>query len=327
MAWEALNNIAAGRDRNVVIVVNDNGRSYAPTIGGLADRLASLRLQPGYERVLEAGKDTLRRTPVVGRPIYAGLHALKAGVKDALSPQELFADLGLKYFGPVDGHDVAAMESALRRARHFGGPVIVHAVTRKGCGYAPAENDVAEQMHSPAAFDPETGPAHGAHAGGLDDGVRRGDGGARARAPGRRRDHRGDARPDGARPVRRGLPGPLLRRRHRRAARADLGGGPGRGRAAPGRRDLLDVPQPGVRPAAHGRRAAPPGRHAGAGPGRGHRQRRAVAQRDVGPVDPRRRARASGSPRRGTPRRCARSWPRPSRSTTGRRPCASRREP
>jgi 1-deoxy-D-xylulose-5-phosphate synthase len=157
MAWEALNNIAAGRDRNVVIVVNDNGRSYAPTIGGLADRLASLRLQPGYERVLEAGKDTLRRTPVVGRPIYTGLHALKAGVKDALSPQALFSDLGLKYFGPVDGHDVAAMESALRRARHFGGPVIVHAVTRKGCGYPPAENDAAEQMHSPAAFDPETG--------------------------------------------------------------------------------------------------------------------------------------------------------------------------
>jgi 1-deoxy-D-xylulose-5-phosphate synthase len=157
MAWEALNNIAAGRDRNVVIVVNDNGRSYAPTIGGLADRLASLRLQPGYERVLEAGKDTLRRTPVVGRPLYTGLHALKAGVKDAISPQELFADLGLKYFGPVDGHDVAAMESALRRAKHFGGPVIVHAVTRKGCGYPPAENDVAEQMHSPAAFDPETG--------------------------------------------------------------------------------------------------------------------------------------------------------------------------
>jgi 1-deoxy-D-xylulose-5-phosphate synthase len=157
MAWEALNNIAAGPDRNVVIVVNDNGRSYAPTIGGLADRLASLRLQPGYEKVLEAGKDTLRRTPVVGRPLYTGLHALKAGVKDALSPQELFSDLGLKYFGPVDGHDVAALESALRRAKHFGGPVIVHAVTRKGCGYPPAENDVAEQMHSPAAFDPETG--------------------------------------------------------------------------------------------------------------------------------------------------------------------------
>jgi 1-deoxy-D-xylulose-5-phosphate synthase len=157
MAWEALNNIAAGKDRNVVIVVNDNGRSYAPTIGGLADRLATLRLQPGYERVLDAGKQALARTPVVGGPLYAGLHALKAGVKDALSPQELFSDLGLKYFGPVDGHDIVAMESALRRARHFGGPVIVHAVTQKGRGYPPAENDAAEQMHSPAAFDPETG--------------------------------------------------------------------------------------------------------------------------------------------------------------------------
>jgi 1-deoxy-D-xylulose-5-phosphate synthase len=157
MAWEALNNIAAGKDRNVVIVVNDNGRSYAPTIGGLADRLATLRLQPGYERVLEAGKQALSRTPVVGAPIYAGLHAFKAGVKDALSPQALFSDLGLKYFGPVDGHDIAAMESALRRARHFGGPVIVHAVTQKGRGYPPAENDEAEQMHSPSAFDPETG--------------------------------------------------------------------------------------------------------------------------------------------------------------------------
>jgi 1-deoxy-D-xylulose-5-phosphate synthase len=157
MAWEALNNIASCPDHNIVIVVNDNGRSYAPTIGGLADRLASLRLQPGYERFLEAGKQALARTPVVGRTLYAGLHALKAGVKDALSPQELFSDLGLKYFGPVDGHDIGAMESALRRARRFGGPVIVHAVTRKGNGYPPAENDEAEQMHSPAAFDPVTG--------------------------------------------------------------------------------------------------------------------------------------------------------------------------
>jgi 1-deoxy-D-xylulose-5-phosphate synthase len=157
MAWEALNNIAAGPDRNVVIVVNDNGRSYSPTIGGLADRLASLRLQPGYERVLDAGKAALVNTPVVGGTLYAGLHALKAGLKDALSPQELFSDLGLKYFGPVDGHDIAAMESALHRAKRFGGPVIVHAVTRKGNGYLPAENDEAEQMHSPAAFDPETG--------------------------------------------------------------------------------------------------------------------------------------------------------------------------
>ena len=157
MAWEALNNIAAGKDRNLVIVVNDNGRSYAPTIGGVADRLASLRLQPGYEAVLEKGKQALNRTPVVGGPLYAALHALKAGVKDALAPQELFSDLGIKYFGPVEGHNVAAVESALRRARGFGGPVIVHVVTQKGRGYPPAENDAAEQMHSPAAFDPVTG--------------------------------------------------------------------------------------------------------------------------------------------------------------------------
>ncbi|ALE74012.1 MULTISPECIES: 1-deoxy-D-xylulose-5-phosphate synthase [unclassified Pseudonocardia] len=169
MAWEALNNIAAGEDRNVVIVVNDNGRSYSPTIGGLADRLASLRLQPGYERILEAGKRTVRGTPVVGPALYAGLHAFKAGVKDALSPQELFSDLGLKYFGPVDGHDIAQVESALRRAKRFGGPVIVHAVTRKGNGYPPAENDEAEQMHSPSAFDPETGAPTGAPSTGWTD--------------------------------------------------------------------------------------------------------------------------------------------------------------
>ncbi|WP_037064334.1 1-deoxy-D-xylulose-5-phosphate synthase [Pseudonocardia acaciae] len=157
MCWEALNNIAANRDRNLVIVVNDNGRSYSPTIGGLADRLAALRLRPGYEKVLDAGKRALAQTPVVGPTVYSGLHALKAGMKDALAPQELFADLGLKYLGPVDGHDLGALESALRRARDFEGTVIVHAVTRKGYGYPLAENDEIEQMHSPGAFDPATG--------------------------------------------------------------------------------------------------------------------------------------------------------------------------
>lgn len=159
MTWEALNNITADDryGRNLVIVVNDNGRSYAPTIGGLAERLASLRLQPGYERILEAGKHALARTPVVGGTLYAGLHAFKAGVKDALAPQALFSDLGIKYIGPVDGHDVAALETALRRARQFDAPVVVHVVTQKGRGYPPAENDEADQMHGPAAFDPETG--------------------------------------------------------------------------------------------------------------------------------------------------------------------------
>ncbi|HEY0639872.1 MAG TPA: 1-deoxy-D-xylulose-5-phosphate synthase [Pseudonocardiaceae bacterium] len=157
MCWEALNNIAGGRDRSLVIVVNDNGRSYSPTIGGLADHLASLRLTPQYERTLERGKEVLQRTPVVGGALYAGLHATKAAIKDALSPQVMFADLGLKYFGPVDGHDTRALESALRRAKAFGGPVIVHAVTRKGKGYEHAENHEADQMHAIGRIDVATG--------------------------------------------------------------------------------------------------------------------------------------------------------------------------
>ena len=158
MCWEALNNIAAS-DRPVVIVVNDNGRSYSQTIGGLAEHLAGLRLRPGYERMLKNVKGTLERTPVVGPPLYDALHGLKRGVKDLLYPQGMFEDLGLKYIGPVDGHDVAALEHAFGLARMFGGPVLVHCVTRKGYGYAPAENHEADRMHGGGAFDPVTGEA------------------------------------------------------------------------------------------------------------------------------------------------------------------------
>ena len=156
MCWEALNNIASTQNR-LVIVVNDNGRSYAPTIGGLADHLSTLRLNPGYERVLDLVKNALGSTPVVGKPAYEVLHAVKRGIKDAVSPQPMFEDLGLKYIGPVDGHDMPAMESALRRAKGFNAPVIVHAVTRKGYGYLPAEQDEADCLHSPGSFDVETG--------------------------------------------------------------------------------------------------------------------------------------------------------------------------
>jgi 1-deoxy-D-xylulose-5-phosphate synthase len=157
MCWEALNNIAATRNR-LVIIVNDNGRSYAPTIGGLADHLATLRLNPGYEKVLDLIKDALEKTPLVGKPLFEALHAVKKGIKDAVAPQAMFEDLGIKYVGPVDGHDLSAMESALRRAKRYGGPVIVHAVTHKGYGYAPAEQDEADRLHSPGgAFDPMTG--------------------------------------------------------------------------------------------------------------------------------------------------------------------------
>jgi 1-deoxy-D-xylulose-5-phosphate synthase len=158
MCWEALNNIAARDDLKLVIVVNDNGRSYAPTVGGLAKRLSGLRLNPGYEPTLKKIQELVERIPVFGRAAYQGLHAAKTGLKDALAPQGMFSDLGIKYVGPVDGHNIAELSEALDRAKRFGGPVIVHALTQKGHGWAPARADEAEQMHAPsAAFDPITG--------------------------------------------------------------------------------------------------------------------------------------------------------------------------
>lgn len=157
MAWEALNNIAAAKDRPLVIVVNDNERSYAPTIGGLANHLATLRTTDGYERFLARGKDILERTPVVGRPLYETLHGAKKGLKDFIAPQGMFEDLGLKYVGPIDGHDLEALESALQRAKRFGGPVIIHCLTEKGRGYQPALQDEADRFHAVGKIHPDTG--------------------------------------------------------------------------------------------------------------------------------------------------------------------------
>jgi 1-deoxy-D-xylulose-5-phosphate synthase len=147
MCWEALNNIAAAKDRPLVIVVNDNTRSYAPTTGGFADHLATLRTSKGYERFLEWGKQTVRSAPVVGDTVYGALHGAKKGLKDMIAPQGLFEDLGLKYVGPVDGHDIEAVETALAAARGFGGPVIVHCITEKGRGYAKAEAHDLDRFH------------------------------------------------------------------------------------------------------------------------------------------------------------------------------------
>ena len=157
MAWEAINNIAADKDLPLTIVVNDNERSYAPTIGGLADHLATLRTTRGYERFLDWGKNTLNRTPVFGGAMYETLHGMKKGIKDIVAPQGMFEDLGLKYLGPVDGHDEAAVEAALRRAKAFGGPVLVHVITQKGRGYDPASRDEGDQWHAIGKFNPETG--------------------------------------------------------------------------------------------------------------------------------------------------------------------------
>ncbi len=156
MAWEAVNNIAAA-SRPVIIVVNDNGRSYAPTVGGVAELLSAMRTAVPYERFLAWGKNTVRPAPVLGGPLYSLVHALKAGLKDLAAPQALFAGMGLKYLGPVDGHDVTGVEAALRRARRFGGPVLVHCVTQKGRGYTPAETDEQDKMHSYRPVDPVTG--------------------------------------------------------------------------------------------------------------------------------------------------------------------------
>ncbi len=157
MAWEALNNIADARDLPVVIVVNDNERSYSPTIGGLANHLATLRTTQGYERFLSWGKDALQRTPVVGQAMFDTLHGAKKGLKDFIAPQGMFEDLGLKYIGPIDGHDLVALESAFTKARGFGGPVIVHCITEKGRGYHAAENNDEDRFHAVGVIHPDTG--------------------------------------------------------------------------------------------------------------------------------------------------------------------------
>ncbi len=157
MSWEALNNIAAEERRNLVIVINDNGRSYSPTIGGVATYLSTLRVTRGYEKFLDWGKEILARTPVVGGPIYGTLHGMKKGIKDIVAPQGMFEDLGLKYLGPIDGHDIAALERALGRAKQFGAPVLIHAITEKGRGYKPALEDEADKFHTVGIVDQETG--------------------------------------------------------------------------------------------------------------------------------------------------------------------------
>ena len=157
MSWEALNNIASAKDRNLVLVVNDNERSYSPTVGGVATYLSTLRVTQGYERFLDWGKEVLHKTPVVGAPIYETLHGVKKGIKDIIAPQGMFEDLGLKYLGPIDGHDFAALEKALAQAKQFGEPVLVHVITEKGRGHQPAIEDEAEKFHAVGVVDPTTG--------------------------------------------------------------------------------------------------------------------------------------------------------------------------
>ena len=160
MCWEALNNISVAQ-LPVVIVVNDNGRSYAPTIGAFAQHLARAPAAPGIRARARQREAQPPSGAGRGAAFLRGAARYEARHEGHAAPQGMFEDLGLKYVGPVDGHDVAAVEHALRLARGFNGPVIVHAVTRKGYGYPPAENDQTDQMHQSRGFDPATGSADG----------------------------------------------------------------------------------------------------------------------------------------------------------------------
>jgi len=155
MAWEALNNISVD-ELPIVIVVNDNGRSYQATVGGLAKQFSGIRTDPRYEQAMGTFRTTIKKTPVVGPAAVDIMDAFRAGVKDILVPQQMFSDLGIKYIGPFDGHDIAATVRALKQAKRYGGPVIVHAITRKGNGFGAAEND-NERFHAIGHLDTVTG--------------------------------------------------------------------------------------------------------------------------------------------------------------------------
>lgn len=158
MTWEALNNISHDNSRNLVIIVNDNGRSYAPTIGGIARFLDTVRTQKTYRRLHFSSSKAFEKMGPYARAFYRGV---RGGVHGFLSRftnnQDLYSNLDIKYLGPVNGHDVKAMEAALRQAKNYGAPVIVHAITEKGKGYEPARNDIDDQFHAVGKIDPETG--------------------------------------------------------------------------------------------------------------------------------------------------------------------------
>jgi 1-deoxy-D-xylulose-5-phosphate synthase len=157
MTWEALNNISDDNDRKLVIVVNDNGRSYAPTIGGLARYLNGIRTEKFYRRLYRLSKKVFFKFGTIGRMAYSTIRGAGKGLLGSFAPKGMFPNLDLKYIGPVDGHDLHAMEAALNQAKKYANPVIVHAITQKGKGYDPAVSDEADQFHAVGQIDPDTG--------------------------------------------------------------------------------------------------------------------------------------------------------------------------
>ena len=161
MTWEALNNISDDNDRKLVIVVNDNGRSYAPTIGGLARYLNGIRTERIYRRLYRLSRKVFYKFGMPGRMAYSTLRGAAKGLLGTFAPKGIFPNLDLKYIGPVNGHDMNAMEEALKQAKKYANPVIVHAITQKGKGYEPAVSDEADQFHAVGQIDPNTGKAVG----------------------------------------------------------------------------------------------------------------------------------------------------------------------
>jgi 1-deoxy-D-xylulose-5-phosphate synthase len=157
MAYEALNNLGHS-GRKVIIVLNDNGRSYAPTVSNLSESLTRIRLNPVYMRRQRKLEEVMRGLPLVGRQAEKGIEAIKAAIREYVNPPVFFESLGVRYVGPVDGHDVEQLELALRNAAEFDEPIVVHVLTHKGRGYPPAEDDDEKHLHDAPVFDPRTGP-------------------------------------------------------------------------------------------------------------------------------------------------------------------------
>jgi 1-deoxy-D-xylulose-5-phosphate synthase len=157
MAWEALNNITDDNDRKLIIVVNDNGRSYAPTIGGLARYLNNVRTEPMYRKMYKSSRKFFSRFGLPGRMLFSTVRGAGKGLLGTFAPKSMFPNLDIKYIGPIDGHDLEAMEQALRQAEKFAAPVIVHAITQKGRGFTLAEEDIDDQFHAVGQIDPSTG--------------------------------------------------------------------------------------------------------------------------------------------------------------------------
>jgi 1-deoxy-D-xylulose-5-phosphate synthase len=157
MAWEALNNITDDNDRKLIIVVNDNGRSYAPTIGGLARYLNEVRTEPMYRKMYRSSRKFFSKLGLPGRMLFSTVRGAGKGLLGTFAPKSMFPNLDIKYIGPIDGHNLEAMEQALRQAEKFAAPVIVHAITQKGRGFTLAEEDTEDQFHAVGQIDPVTG--------------------------------------------------------------------------------------------------------------------------------------------------------------------------